>query len=176
MKIAVIGVGNILFKDEGFGVFVSKYLIENYRFDDSISIIDGGTGGFKLVEYFQEFDYVIVVDIISVEDTAGSVYRLDGDTVGYTGKSHPTAHEVGLTQIMNIAKLSGKIAKTVIIGVVPKDIQTAQIGLTEELENVFNFVVEKILKELDGFGVSYEKINDKTVRQIVIDFIGSYNE
>ena len=57
----VIGVGNMLFKDEGIGIYASEYIRQNYEFDDKeLEIIDGGTLGFKLMTYFQEYDNVII--------------------------------------------------------------------------------------------------------------------
>ena len=51
----IIGVGNMLFKDEGIGIYASEYIKQNYEFDEDLEIIDGGTLGFKLMAYFQEY-------------------------------------------------------------------------------------------------------------------------
>ncbi|MCG3716134.1 hydrogenase maturation protease, partial [Aliarcobacter butzleri] len=76
-KNIIVGVGNMLFKDEGIGIYASEYIRQNYEFDDeNLEIIDGGTLGFKLMAYFQEYDNVIILDTVSIEDTAGSIYRL----------------------------------------------------------------------------------------------------
>ena len=175
MKIAVLGVGNILFKDEGFGVFAVKYLQQNYRFNPEISLIDGGTGGFKLIEYFQDYDYVILLDVISVNDRAGSIYRIEGENLAGLSSYHQTAHEVEVLQMIDLAALGGKSAKVIVLGVVPEDITKTEIGLTLTLENVFYSFINLVLKELENLGVNYEKINDKSIQDVVIDFIGSYN-
>ena len=73
MKNIVIGVGNLLFKDEGVGILAAKYLEENYKFEGDLEIIDGGTLGFKLMTYFQEYDNVIILDTVSIEDKAGDI-------------------------------------------------------------------------------------------------------
>ena len=63
----VIGVGNMLFKDEGIGIYAAEYISQNYKFDDKdLEIIDGGTLGFKLMTYFQEYDNVIILDTVSI--------------------------------------------------------------------------------------------------------------
>ena len=56
----IIGVGNMLFKDEGIGIYASEYIKQNYEFDEDLEIIDGGTLGFKLMAYFQEYKNVII--------------------------------------------------------------------------------------------------------------------
>lgn len=176
MKIAVLGVGNILFKDEGFGVFAVKYLQQNYKFDPEIQLIDGGTGGFKLIEYFQDYDYVILLDVISVNDKAGSIYRIEGENLASLSSYHQTAHEVEVLQMIDLAALGGKSAKIVVLGIVPEDITKTEIGLTSSLEKVFESFINLVLKEIDSLGVKYEKINSKSLQDVVIDFIGSYND
>ncbi|ACN98947.1 HyaD/HybD family hydrogenase maturation endopeptidase [Sulfurihydrogenibium azorense] len=176
MKIAVLGVGNILFKDEGFGVFAVKYLQQNYKFDPEIQLIDGGTGGFKLIEYFQDYDYVILLDVISVNDKAGSIYRIEGENLASLSSYHQTAHEVEVLQMIDLAALGGKSAKVVVLGIVPEDITKTEIGLTSSLEKVFESFINLVLKEIDSLGVKYEKINSKSLQDVVIDFIGSYND
>lgn len=176
MKIVILGVGNILFKDEGFGVFIVKYLERNFRFDESVVLVDGGTGGFKLIEYFKESDVVILVDTISVKDTAGSIYRIDGEKLSGISSYHQTAHEVEILQIMDLASLWGSSAKVIVIAVVPEDIQTSQIGLSKTLEKAFPQVVEQLLKELDALGVGYERVAKVPLKDVIVDFIGSYND
>ncbi|MDQ1339185.1 MAG: hydrogenase maturation protease, partial [Campylobacterota bacterium] len=75
-KTAVIGVGNILFCDDGIGVYVVRYLRENYIFEPPIELVDGGTVGFGLFEYFREYDDVFLLDTLSLEDVAGSIYKI----------------------------------------------------------------------------------------------------
>ena len=96
-KNIVIGVGNMLFKDEGIGIYAAEYISQNYEFDDKdLEIIDGGTLGFKLMTYFQEYDNVIILDTVSIEDEVGSIYRLPSDVLLGLGTYRKTAHEVEL--------------------------------------------------------------------------------
>lgn len=66
----------MLFKDEGIGIYASEYIKQNYEFDEDLEIIDGGTLGFKLMAYFQEYKNVIILDTVSIDDEAGSIFRL----------------------------------------------------------------------------------------------------
>ena len=132
-KIAVVGVGNILFKDEGIGVFIVKYLQENYKFVPNIDLIDAGTLGFRLMEYFEYYDNIILVDTISIKDKPGSVFRLTAEDLSGIGSYHQTAHEVEVIQMLELTSLKGKRADTVIIGIVPENICMSEIGLTSSL-------------------------------------------
>jgi len=175
-KIGVVGVGNILFKDEGIGVFVVKYLEENYSFKPEIDLIDAGTLGFGLMSYLHEYDHIILIDTISVKDKAGSVYRLTPEQLSGLASYHQTAHEVEVLQMIELTPLTGKMADVVVLGVVPEDINKSEIGLTETLEDIpFKTVVSQVLKELEKIGVSYKKEKNLSLKEVVIKNFGSYN-
>ena len=176
-KIGILGVGNVLFKDEGIGVFIVKYLQENYKFHPDIDLIDAGTLGFRLMEYFEYYDYIILVDAISIKDKPGSVYRLEAEDLAAIDSYHQTAHEVKVTQILELTALKGKRAKIIIIGVVAENISISEIGLTPSLEKEgFKTAMDQILKELERLGVRYTKINNLSLPDIVIKHFGSYND
>ncbi|EDP73106.1 HyaD/HybD family hydrogenase maturation endopeptidase [Hydrogenivirga sp. 128-5-R1-1] len=175
-KIAIIGVGNILFKDEGIGVFIVKYLQENYIFKPTIDLIDAGTLGFRLMEYLEDYDYIILVDTISIKDKPGSVFRLTAEDLAGIGSYHQTAHEVEVLQMLELTALKGKRAETIIIGIVPENICTSEIGLTKPLENEgFKTATYQVLKELEKLGIKYEKVNNLSLKDTVIKHFGSYN-
>ncbi|WP_457622508.1 HyaD/HybD family hydrogenase maturation endopeptidase [Persephonella sp.] len=175
-KIGVAGVGNVLFKDEGIGVYVVKYLEANYRFQPEIDLIDAGTLGFGLMNYLHEYDFLIIVDTISVNDSPGSVYRLTPEDLSGIASYHQTAHEVEVLQMLELTPLTGKMAETVIIGIVPEDISKSEIGLTKTLEDTpFKTAVSQIIRELEKAGVRCIKTNNKSLQEVVIDFLGSYN-
>lgn len=176
MKVCILGVGNILFKDEGFGVFVAKYIENNFKFDKEIEVVDGGTGGFKLIEYFQDYDYVILVDVLSINDKPGSIYKIEGDKLADISSYHQTAHEVEVLQMIDLAKISGRSANVIVIGVVPEDITKTEIGLTSTLEEVFPYVVNHVLNQLKSLGFNPIKIKDKSIKDIVLREFGQYNQ
>ena len=72
-KNIVIGVGNLLFCDDGVGVIAVEYLKKKYDFSDGFELLDGGTLGFNLIEYFTEYDNVFIVDTISIDDNSGEI-------------------------------------------------------------------------------------------------------
>lgn len=175
-KIGVVGVGNILFKDEGIGVFIVKYLQENYRFSPDVDLIDAGTLGFRLMEYLEEYDHIILVDTISIKDKPGSVFRLTAEDLVGIGSYHQTAHEVEVVQMLELTALKGKRAEVIIVGVIPENICASEIGLTKTLEEVgFKTATYQVLKELEKLGISYEKVNNYSLRDVVIKHFGSYN-
>ena len=75
-KNIVIGVGNLLFCDDGIGILAIKYLQKNYTFAPEIELLDGGTLGFNLAEYFLEYDNVFIIDIISTSSDVGQIFKI----------------------------------------------------------------------------------------------------
>ncbi len=175
-KNIVVGVGNMLFKDEGIGIYASEYIKQNYEFDDKdLEIIDGGTLGFKLMAYFQEYDNVIILDTVSIEDEVGGIYRLPSDILLGLGTYRKTAHEVEIVEMLEIVSVLDSHAKVTIIGIIPKDIESVQIGLTKEMEDKFEEFILNGIKEIESLGIKATKVNNIPVSDVVKSMIGSYN-
>ena len=172
----VIGVGNMLFKDEGIGIYASEYIKQNYKFDDeTLEIIDGGTLGFKLMTYFQEYDNVIILDTVSIEDEIGGIYRLPSDVLLGLGNYRKTAHEVEIVEMLEIVSVLDSHAKVTIIGIIPADIESVGIGLTEQMENRFEEFILNGIKEIESLGIKATKVNNISIEDVVKSMIGSYN-
>ena len=175
MRNIVIGVGNVLFKDEGVGIYASKYLEENYAFEGDLEIIEGGTLGFKLMTFFQEYDNVIILDTVSIEDKAGEIFRLPSDVLLGLGNYRKTAHEVEIVEMLEICSVLDKHAQVTILGIIPEDIESVEIGLTSKIEDRFEEFILQALKEIESIGIKASKRDDKTIKDIAQELIGSYN-
>ena len=172
----VIGVGNMLFKDEGIGIYAAEYISQNYKFDDKdLEIIDGGTLGFKLMTYFQEYDNVIILDTVSIEDEVGSIYRLPSDVLLGLGTYRKTAHEVEIVEMLEIVSVLDSYANVTIIGIIPKDIISVGIGLTATMEDKFEEFILNGIKEIESLGIKATKVKNILIPDIVKSMIGSYN-
>lgn len=175
MKNIIIGVGNLLFKDEGVGLYAAKYLQENFEFDKNTEIIEGGTLGFKLMTYFQEYDNVIILDTVSIEDKAGEIYRLPSEVLLGLGQYRKTAHEVEIVEMLEICSVLDKHAEVTILGIIPEDIVSVEIGLTKTIEDRFDEFISQALKECETTGIKVKKVNNKTIKDVAFELIGSYN-
>jgi len=174
-KNIVIGVGNMLFKDEGVGIYASEYLKQNYEFEGDIEIIDGGTLGFKLMTYFQEYENVIILDTVSVEDKAGEIYRLPSEVLLGMGNYRKTAHEVEIVEMLEIVSVLDSHATVTILGIIPEDIISVGIGLTEIMENRFEEFILHAIKEIESLDIKTKRVDNILISDIVKSMIGSYN-
>ncbi len=162
MRTAIVGAGTIIFQDEGVGVYASKYLQDNYTFLDDVTLVDGGVLGFQLMTYYQDYDKVLILDTITMNDEVGSIYNLPGKELLGLGSYKQTAHEVEITEMLEICSLLEKMADVNIIGIIPKDIQSVNVGLSQEIADKFDDFISATMSELDKAGIKYKK-NDELV-------------
>lgn len=156
-KIAIVGVGTIIFQDEGIGVYASRYLEQNYEFGDNVTLVDGGVLGFQLMTYYQDYDDVLILDTITMNDEVGSIYNLPADELLGLGSYKQTAHEVEIVEMLEICSLLEKMARVNIIGIVPYDIASVNIGLSDFMKDKFDPFIQAALKQLDAINVPYTK-------------------
>ena len=177
MKNIIIGVGNVLFKDEGIGIYAAHYLRENYDFDGDLEIMDGGTLGFKLMALFQEYDNVLILDTVSIEDEPGTLFRLPSEVLLGLGQYRKTAHEVEIVEMLEICSVLDKHAEVTILGIVPEDIITVKIGLTPKMEECFMGLINQALTDIEALGVKVTR-NDKnkSISDVAKGLMGSYND
>lgn len=115
MKILVLGLGNILLRDEGVGVRVIERLRERYTFPDHVTVLDGGTLGLDLLEYLEDASHVIIVDAVNAGQEPGTLIRLvNGEIPAFLGHK-VSPHQVGLQDLLALAKLRGHLAEEVIL-------------------------------------------------------------
>ncbi len=166
-KNIIIGVGNLLFCDDGIGVIASQYLRTNYSFFPELEILDGGTLGFGLIEYFTQYDNVFILDTLSLNDSIGSMYKIPAQVLLAQGGYKNTAHEVEVVAMLEAASLSDKRAEVTVFGIVPSDIETVCIGLSASLEKQFLPFIELVLEGVKSLNIDVNSKSDKTLKEII---------
>ena len=148
-KYVILGVGNILEKDDGIAVYATSYLEKNYHFEPAIEIINGGVEGINLLNLFMENDHILILDAINIEDEAGSIYHIPSSELSGYGINSGGAHEVGVMQCLDMLELLGKpLPKSSVLGIVPKTVEV-NIGLTQEMKDSFSAYIDTIIKILE---------------------------
>lgn len=150
--IMVLGVGNILFTDEGLGIRAIEKLMDRYEFPENVSIQDGGVLGINLLGIISEADYLIVVDAIKNGGNPGTLYRLEGDEIPKRILAKNSLHQVDLLEALTLCQVLDKVPETVILGIEPKDIKTTGIELTAPIQEKIESLIDMVLRELDGLG------------------------
>lgn len=157
MKILILGIGNILFGDEGVGAHFAHYIDEKYNFKSKhqISIVDGGTLAHQLIPMIVDFDHVILIDCIENEEGSfGDVFFFDFSDMPKSISWQGSAHEVETLQTLEMMRAHGDIPSIKIIGVIPRRIGSdSTFSLSSDVIRATE-VMEKVLcnhiKELDS--------------------------
>lgn len=109
MKTLVLGIGNTLLSDEGVGVHVSRHLKTLLPPSDDVEILDGGTLSFTLAVPIEDANALIVVDAAQLQSAPGTLRVFEGEEmdVFLMSSRRSSVHEVGLNDLMSIARLAG---------------------------------------------------------------------
>lgn len=153
----ILGIGNILFSDEGFGVRVVQRLDAEYTFPENVTLLDGGVAGLNLLGYVTDADRMIVVDAIKNRGDIGDFYRLNYEDLPQRIRSKNSLHQVDFLETLTMCQVLDKVPQTVILGVEPEDIETLGVTLTPVIEVKVDAMIALVLKELDQLGVTYQK-------------------
>jgi len=156
----VLGVGNLLFTDEGVGIHAIQTLLERYEFSQNVSIEDGGVLGINLLGIISEADDLIVVDAIKNGGVPGTLYRLEGDDIPKRILAKNSLHQVDLLEALTLCQALDKVPETVIVGVEPEDIETVGLELTPPIQEKMGDLIAMVLRELDRLGAGYHEKRD----------------
>ncbi len=155
-KILILGVGNVLFTDEGFGVRVAEELEQKYIFSPNVTVLDGGTLGLRLMGPIMEADYLIIVDIVLNEGKPGNVFRLLGKDLSKACAFTNSMHQTDLLDTLARCSLVGTVPDDVVLyGVEPVNYKDMSAALSPELEAKLPEVMDMVLKELETAGGTY---------------------
>jgi len=154
-KIALIGIGNIMFNDEGLGAYLVKYIEENYEEHPKLTIVEGGTLGFTLMTYYQEYDKIIVVGTGSKEGPVGTIGSENAEEVmANESATRKTANEVEITMMIEICSFHEEMGEVQLITMVPHDIIDVKNAMTIEALVHMPSLVDETLKELQNSDIT----------------------
>jgi hydrogenase maturation protease len=117
----VLGIGNVLWADEGFGVRAVAALNEGWAFPESVTLMDGGTQGLYLLPYVQAAKRMLVFDAIDYRLEPGTLQVIkDGDIPSYLGIGKMSLHQSSFQEVLSLAQFSGQSPeRAVLVGVQP---------------------------------------------------------
>lgn len=120
----ILGVGNILFSDEGLGVRAVEHLRDHAALPAHIRLLDGGTLGIRLMADIMDCDLLLVLDAVLGHGEPGSLYRLEGDGLRNSLSFCDSMHQTDLVDTLLLCELAGHRPETIVFGLEPADITT----------------------------------------------------
>jgi len=164
----IIGIGNVLQKDDGLGVYAASYLFENYIFSQEVEIINGGVEGIHLFNVLENNSHVVVLDCLQLNDSPASIYAIPAKEISGYGLNNGGAHEIGILQCMDMMELQGKeIPEAIVIGIIPGEV-TFAFGLSDEIVEAFEGYISVVLQYITKQGITHTKNeNHITLQEIM---------
>ena len=152
--IVILGLGNILYGDEGFGVRAAERLYADWEFPDHVEVVDGGTQGHTLLTFVEEADRLLILDAVDFGQAPGTLtQREDEDIPAWLCGRKISPHQNSFSEVLALAQLRGRLpAHMVLIGVHPAAMELGG-ALSPLADGQVNAAVELTLRQLRLGGV-----------------------
>ena len=123
--IVVLGIGNVLWADEGFGVRCIEALQREWAFAPHVELIDGGTQGLYLIQNVQSATKLLIFDAIDYGLAPGTLKLIENDEVPkFMGAKKMSLHQTGFQEVLCLAQLTGHYpAQVLLIGCQPEELE-----------------------------------------------------
>ena len=159
MKTLILGIGNLLWADEGFGIRCVELMDATFSFDESVELMDGGTQGIYLVHHVQEADNLVVFDAIDYGLSPGEIKVIENEAVpAFMGCKKMSLHQTGFQEVLSTAQLMGQYPKNlVLIGVQPQEIEDFGGSLTPVVDAKRAECVEIAAQYLQKWGIHFTR-------------------
>ena len=151
----ILGIGNILWADEGFGVRAVEQLNQLYAFEDNVTLMDGGTQGIYLVQYVEQADILVVFDAIDYGLEPGEMKLIEGDDVPkFMGVKKISLHQTGFQEVLMMAEMLGRYPDhLLLVGVQPVQLEDFGGSLREKTRQQIEPAIANCLQWLSQFDI-----------------------
>jgi hydrogenase maturation protease len=154
-SVLVLGIGNVLWADDGFGVRAIEALQRRYRFPDHVTLMDGGTRGYYLMRHIQATDILVVFDAVDCGLPPGTLKRFEGEEVPkLLGARKMSLHQTGFQEVLALAGMLGDCPRhLLLIGVQPVELDDFGGGLRPAVQRQIEPAIRMALDYLVRLGV-----------------------
>jgi hydrogenase maturation protease len=155
-RVLIIGIGNLLWADEGFGVRAVEAMHRLYEWPDNVRLMDGGTQGLYLVQHVRDADILIVFDAVDYGLEPGTIKLVEGDEVPkFLGAKKISLHQTGFQEVLATAELLGGAPPHLyLIGVQPVELDDFGGSLRDEMKARIGPAIQHAVDFLARHGIS----------------------
>lgn len=155
----VLGIGNLLWADEGFGIRALETLHRQWRFRPSVRLMDGGTQGLYLLPYVESCRRLLVLDAVDYGLAPGTLkIARDSEVPAFLGAKKMSLHQTGFQEVLAVAALRGwRPDALVLVGMQPQMLDDYGGSLTATVKAALPGAVEAAVALLDDWGVAPER-------------------
>jgi hydrogenase maturation protease len=150
INLLILGIGNILWADEGFGVRCVEAMNAAYQFGEDVTVMDGGTQGLYLLPYLEDTRRLIVFDAVDYGKKPGEmVIAKDNEVPRFMGVKKMSLHQTGFQEVIACASLADKLPESmVLIGVQPEQLEdfggSLRDSVKAQIPHALNIALELI--------------------------------
>ena len=145
--ILILGIGNILLKDEGVGVRVAERMM-NMPLPPYVEVMDGGTGGLNLLYAIEGRKKVVVVDTVKADSPPGTLFRFTDNDLAEKKGFIRSAHGVDFSDVISASRFLGtKPDDIVFLGIEPESLD-ASLELSPKIEEMIPVLIKLVMKEI----------------------------
>ena len=147
-SILILGIGNILLGDEGFGVRAVEYLQDNYSWPENVQLLDGGTRGLLLMADLMDKDLVIILDIVHSGHEAGTMLLIENDDLYKSFQNKESAHQTSINDVLICCELADHRPEVLVFGFEPFDFSEINISLSPQAQEKLPLFCENVISEM----------------------------
>ena len=151
----VLGIGNILYADEGFGIRAVEALNARFTFPDSVRVMDGGTQGIFLLPWVRSANRLLIFDAVDFGMAPATLKLVrDDDVPRYMGAKKVSMHQAGFQEVLASADLTDSLpAELALVGVQPELLNDYGGSLTDGVKAQVEPAVALACRVLADWGV-----------------------
>ena len=154
----VLGLGNILWADEGFGVRAVEAFYATYKERSDVEVLDGGTLGAYLINSVMDAKRLLILDCAELKAEPGTLRVLRDDDIKTWSSTKISAHQTGMNDVLAKAMIMGYEPEAItVIGVQPSELEDYGGSLTEKVREHVPEAVRLAAEELAKWGLPVEK-------------------
>ncbi|MBV8619290.1 MAG: HyaD/HybD family hydrogenase maturation endopeptidase [Curvibacter sp.] len=154
--VCVLGIGNVLWADEGFGVRCVETLHSRYSFAPHVQLIDGGTQGLYLIQHVQQASRLLIFDAIDYGLEPGTLRLIEGDEVpAFLGAKKMSLHQTGFQEVLMLAKLTEQFPREIVLlGCQPEELEDYGGSLRPRVKQALEDALALALDRLRAWGAA----------------------
>ena len=156
-SLLILGLGNVLLRDDGVGAAAVARLIDQYELPDSVSALDGGTLGLSLLPYLEDAASVMLVDAVKADAPPGTLVRLERDEVGPAVATRLSPHQIGVADLLDGARCRERYpSRVLLLGIVPESLDL-EVGLSPPVAAALPALVDCVVEEARACGFQFSR-------------------
>jgi hydrogenase maturation protease len=156
-SLLILGLGNVLLRDDGVGSAAVAALIDAYDPPERVRVLDGGTLGLALLPYLEDAADVILVDAVNADAVPGTLVRLERDDVGPAVATRLSPHQIGVADLLDGAHWRDRYpSHLVLLGIVPESLDL-EVGLSPHVAATLPRLVECVVEEARARGFEFSR-------------------